>query len=305
MKHVHCSLRSGKSDSDVRRGIDSWTDRADVITLTEATGFREVISSIDGWGSYQAPSSTRADNVAILFDKSVYRKVASGHRETGKVPYELRGVHNMVTDECAWAVLELKDKPGHRELWTVSHLPSSVQGADGFNNEDQRVRAWKSDATEWARVVEDLRNQFSGLDAVFVVADWNLDMNKAWCRAQVEDRFHGLKLSYKKDSSDRGTLDNRVIDATLSSVKPTKYAVVLGNTVASDHNPYLDGFFQAADDPEKDPPETPDPNNPDPSDVGTPTDASLPPTAPGVVIPVQRDTGPKIDHAECCGGRTL
>jgi len=228
-KHTHLSTRYDRSVEVLRKVVSGYTETADIITLTEVDSERrEKALRFDKWGVVTGDKTGR-DDCGILWDESVWW---SRHEETFNVtPYMAGNVG------AAVAILEHK-ATGKRVLFSVIHLPSSVEGngrvAGGRRDEwYDAVNAWRKKCKALARKYKTRR--------MVLVADWNLNLKARWVRTVVRGLFPLWKFTWDVSKLPAGgTHGSRLIDFTITKgrIKVARRPRIHRSHPVSDHRGY-------------------------------------------------------------------
>lgn len=201
-----------------------------IVTLTEVDRRprAKALRSIEGTRTLRAPGTT--GETAILLDRATWKVVRWGARwVTGPVGPR-RGV--MLT----WAIVRHR-ATGATGLVSVVHYPSGVEGS--WRTRARAVLAHRS-AVAKVRAVhrrKRRRRRRNGrpLDFELHMADWNLNLHRAWVRAWVRSVWPALKAVPKVVTPSRGTHGKRLIDWPVSRRVVLRRLVVLPGHPASDH----------------------------------------------------------------------
>ncbi|HMC98043.1 MAG TPA: hypothetical protein VKG92_10325, partial [Flavobacteriales bacterium] len=133
----------------------------------------------------------------------------------------------------------LKHKGGQKLFVSVCHLPSHVQNGHQYYDNAQ-ARAWKGAMSGWGEYWTRQKKKHKP-DLGLIVADWNVDFHDKIWRERVSGFFPGLKLCWTGHMPKGGTHGNRLIDATMGTIK-AKQAMLLKDDKSSDHRPYGDVY---------------------------------------------------------------
>ena len=241
VKHVHSSGRFDRSRRQIRAGLDEYAtrDHADVVTLTEHNdeAHRAVLASWALTHRYDiAQGPGREANCAIAVGEG-FRVVKFWHHQLTEQE-QRRGPGGPPPPHSATALIE-HEATGERTLWSVAHLPSSVEGAwndrGRFSGRAWRVWLWMKALREWRRHTRRLRRRYGV--KVAMVADWNLNFERRTFRALLRTLFPGLRLTWRHFPGP-GTHHSRVIDATVTNMGIAEDAELLPDDPGSDHRPY-------------------------------------------------------------------
>jgi hypothetical protein len=135
------------------------------------------------------------------------------------------------------AVAVLKHKHSNNKIVvSVVHLPSSVEGQGRV--EGGRRDEWYEARRNWVRRVKQLRRKYDA-DAMMIIADWNIDLKRAWVRTLIKSLFPTWRWVWN-EFPNIGTHGNRLIDFTLikGKLRIAKKPKIHRITGASDHRGY-------------------------------------------------------------------
>lgn len=238
IRHAHSSSLYSSSPASladqVERAVEAEDPSANVLTYTEvgSADRTEVLKEADpGWAAW-VPSES---DVGIMWRKENFDPTwKKAVKLTDKVWTDGHGRKHETW--AASAVLEHTD--GHVLFVSVCHLPSNVQDGCAFEDNKQAA-AWKSAVNGWHDHWNRKRDKHHP-DLGMLVADWNIDFHKSCWMDWVGSKFPSLYCTWGGDReppAGKGTHGDRLIDATWSSVRPTK-AKLLQDDSSSDHRPY-------------------------------------------------------------------
>lgn len=247
-KHIHSSGRFDRSEASVKAAVRSYVSRdASILTFTEfASESRErILSSIGGELGYRLVSGdlSSRDDCAILFSDA-WRPLYTGTSpvlSSGSY-YTARG-RPVGTFGAANAVL-LDVTTGKRLLVSVAHLPPSVEKGGGLLGVSRRVAAWRKQQKAWKRTWNVLAKRYH-VDAILIVADWNVDIKKVGFRSLLRGLQPGMKLAWGNGPFPKGgTHGRRLIDFSFyrGAIKPQGLPYLLPDDNSSDHRPYAESF---------------------------------------------------------------
>lgn len=243
IKHIHSSGRYDRSQGKVRGALDRYADLgADVVTLTEYHGkdHRDVLTSWALTEEYDVGQGPGGEgNCAIAVRGPYFRIERFWHHQLSEHE-QRRGPGGPPPPYAATALVEHVPS-GERCLWSVAHLPPNIEGdwreRGPFGGRVYRVWLFLAVVAEWKRHTRALRKRY-GVKAA-LVADWNLNMERPWVRAMIRARFPRLRLTWRRFPGP-GTHHRRVIDATVTDMRITGPARLLGDDSSSDHRPYVE-----------------------------------------------------------------
>jgi len=237
--HAHSSSLYSESPGSladqVERAIEHDDPPATTLTFTEvgSTARTEVLKDADPdtWAAW-VPSQS---DVGIMWRKTEFHPVwKEPTKLTDKVWTDGHGRKHET-----WAATALLEHSSGRTLFlSVCHLPSHVQNGDHFYDNAQ-ARAWKDAVPGWADYWNAVRKQDHPTIGM-LCGDWNVDVHDSTWMQRVGDYFPSMFNTWAGDrepAGDKGTHGNRLIDFTMSTVKPSK-AKLLKDDASSDHRPY-------------------------------------------------------------------
>lgn len=232
VRHIHSSGRYDRPDEAVRNALRRYASHADLITLTETQKRERNVLRMDGWRVSKYSGAGTGDP-AILTDSRIWEVLLMwSHKLTDKE--QRRGPGGPPPPHSLTVLLRNKGN-GKRLLVSVAHLPSHVEG--DWRDRTWRVQVWLEAHREWKRHVNWLRKRYRV--KVMMVADWNLDIKKRWVRAALKALHPRLKLTWR-EPFEGGTHHNRIIDATVTSLRVLREAVLFEDDASSDHRPYFE-----------------------------------------------------------------
>jgi hypothetical protein len=240
VKHIHSSGRHDRDRRVVRRALDSYAERHPaVLTLTEYQGKDHRAALIEwaithDYSIGQAPGA--AGNCALAVAPGWSLERFWSHQLTRHE--QRRGPGGPPPPQCATAIVR-HTATGKRCLWSLAHLPPNVEG--DFRRPGKpayRVWLWLRIVREWRRHLRRIARRHN-VRRRAVVADFNLNVERAWVRAALRARFPGLRLTWR-DFPGPGTHHRRVIDATLTNLRILEAAELLPDDASSDHRPYVE-----------------------------------------------------------------
>jgi hypothetical protein len=238
IRHAHSSSLYSESPASlaaqVERAVEADDPNATVLTLTEvgSSSRTQVLKDADDEWAAWVPD---ASDVGIMWRKADFHPVwKEPEKLTDKVWTDGQGRKHETW--AATALLEHTD--GHTLFLSVCHLPSNVQDGCEFNDNKQSA-AWKGAVHGWSDYWNGVRKR-DHPDLGMLVADWNVDFHKSCWRDWVGNTYPSMFCTWAGDRmppDGKGTHGSRLIDATWSTVKPTK-AKLLKDDASSDHRPY-------------------------------------------------------------------
>lgn len=239
IKHAHSSsLYSASASSlarQVHKAIDDDGPVATLLTFTEvgAQSREDVLRyASPDYGSWQ-PDIT---DVAVMWSKDQFDP---GARESELLTDKVwTDGHGREHKTYAGSIL-LRHKGGQSVWVSVCHLPSHVQDGGRFYDNAQ-ARAWQDAVDHWGEYWVRSKKKHKP-DLGLIVADWNVDFHMTVWRQRVHEQFHGLANCWVGHMPKDGTHGDRLIDASLGSVK-AKDARLLEDDKSSDHRPYGDVY---------------------------------------------------------------
>lgn len=227
-KAAHLSGRWDRPPRSLRRQLRRAAKRgATLLTLTEvADRGRPDAVRLPGWTTCQdvdGPGGSRFDlgECAIMVDDDAWRVL----RWRTYVIGPDRGPGNRVI--MVMALLASRET-GRTLLVSTSHLMSGVEG----NWRGQRAAFFRQDVDRWRRINLTWRRAFKP-DAEATVADWNLDLHRAWVEAYLEDAWDGLDAPLRLPKG--GTHGRRLIDFPRTRRLGTVNLRIRSSLGASDH----------------------------------------------------------------------
>lgn len=136
---------------------------------------------------------------------------------------------------CPAAVIR-EPRTGYRLAVTAGHLPAGVERRYRRGGIDAREREHRGAMKRWAQMFSDFAAEHEATGRV-MLADWNLDMRKAWIRVIVNSLI-GNVVTIPSSPPNAGSLGRRLIDGPAVGgdlIDPE--VTVLPKTRASDHRP--------------------------------------------------------------------
>ena len=240
VRHAHSSsLYSNSPESladEVERAIEAEDPNATLLTFTEVGSDKRTQVLKDADPDEWAAWVPEASDVGIMWRRSEFSPLDKEPvKLTNKVWTDGQG-----RDHETWAASALFQHTSGRTLFvSVCHLPSHVQNGDSFYNNAQAA-AWKDAVRNgWHDHWNAVRKAHHP-DIGLLTGDWNVDVHSSTWMHEVGDTFPSLFNTWAGDReppNDKGTHGNRLIDFTMSSVKPTK-AKLLKDDNSSDHRPF-------------------------------------------------------------------
>lgn len=232
INHLHSSGKYDRNLLTVRKALFDYAEAgADLITLTEQQ-FRSVNDLyLPGWGV--AKRSGPGDGDPAILMNLLYWKTVKVWVDQLSEKEQRRGPGGPPPPHALTVLLKHR-KTGEQLLVSVAHLPSHVQG--DWRDNAYRVRLWRECVKKWKRKVNRRRRIYKA--KTMFVADWNLDIKKAWVRAVLKFYFPALRLTWRKPFPPYGTHYNRIIDATMTNLKVKRKAKLFKDDSSSDHRPY-------------------------------------------------------------------
>lgn len=233
IKHIHSSGKNDRSLASVKKALSLYATAANLITLTEQQHRDSVDLWMPGWEVVKQTGPGAGDPAVLI--RSDDWEVERVWVDKLSDKEQRRGPGGPPPAHALTVLL------GHRKtrktlIVSVAHLPSHVQG--DWRDNAYRVKLWRECVKGWRSKVEPRRKRYGA--KIAYIADWNLDIKKAWVRAVLRGYFPGLKLTWKKPFPNDGTHHKRIIDATLTNLRVKRKAVLVRDDDSSDHRPYQD-----------------------------------------------------------------
>jgi hypothetical protein len=240
VRHAHSSsLYSNSADSladQVERAVEAEDPSATLLTFTEvgSAARTDVLKEADPeeWAAW-VPSQS---DVGIMWRKSEFSPIwKEPVKLTGKIWTDGHG-----RDHETWAASALLGHADGRSCFvSVCHLPSHVQNGDHFYDNAQS-RAWRDAVNNgWSQHWNDVRKE-DHPDVGILTGDWNIDVHMSDWMQYVGNVFPSMFNTWAGDReppNDKGTHGDRLIDFSMSTVKPSK-AKLLKDDSSSDHRPF-------------------------------------------------------------------
>lgn len=232
-KHIHLSTRYDRSADVLRRVVASYIrNGASLLTFTEVDSEKreKVLRQFEGYG-FIAGDKTGRDDCGIMWNEEEWEVI---HAKTFNVAEYMAG-------NIGAALVVLKHKTSRKKIVvSVVHLPSAVEGSGRV--EGGRAAEWYLARRNWVSTTKKIAKRF-GVRSILLVADWNLDLKKAWVRALIKSQHPKWKWVWKTFPT-VGTHGNRLIDFTLfkGPLRVVERPQIHGITKASDHRAYEETF---------------------------------------------------------------
>jgi hypothetical protein len=259
-KHIHCSSRYDRSAASLDADISVWQQSADLITMTEVSDDnRAAQMRASGWAYYATPGGNSGADSGLCWEIATWNVVS-------KKSLKMSGLYDRLNGRTVaiWsATVVLRHvKSGHKLLVSVSHMPAHVEGTNGFNSDLEgwaaRKRAFMTALGIWSTHVKDQVNS-QKLDAVLVVADWNVNLKAQWFRQILHDHWGSdYQSAWMHMPTSGGVVPggagapagspgqghhDRIIDGSLyDGLEITAGPNLMSRVQSSDHRPFNESF---------------------------------------------------------------
>ena len=252
--HIHTSSRFDRTPASLEADLDRWMEQCSIITLTEVSDNRRAATLREkGWAHFNAKKGQGADNCAVCWDTSVWSRTWGGVKKLHLHRYMRPQAHKPAGFVHACSVILKHKASGNTILITVAHLPNAIQQGQGFvhSGYDWRARkaAYVESVKNWSTLCQGIVRSKKNLDAVLVVADWNISLKDNWFRDFLRNHWgRSYKLTWKHFPT-AGSLSahGRIIDGSLvKNLKIVEGADLMPRAQSSDHRPYRErlGFMK-------------------------------------------------------------
>lgn len=240
VNYLHFSGRYSKPAASVEHDVNELVKKHSLLSFTEfEIDTRERALNTPGFhlAHIENKNMSGEDGEAVLARKEEWDLLYSDAPLLTNERYVREGGATTPQLRCLRVILR-HHPTGKIVALLVTHLPAHVQGHGGFYQTivQQRVTVYREGVKGLKRVKRDTKKRWRPNEFI-VTSDWNLDIKQAWVRAFLKMSFPSLHPNFSAPYPSLGSLGNRIIDITLTTMKVRKPGRILQGFPSSDHRP--------------------------------------------------------------------